>query len=203
MAHRKGKDTLSYLAPHERAEVLDQILSSHPHLRDEANSIASDLLNDTSVEAVSKEVTDLVLGIGLEVLGNRAGKKPWGYVEPGEAAWELLEESIEGIQNDMKRRMKAGMERSAEKLCQGIVVGLHNAMKTSCDGALGWAPDFPAETAAQSVSNLLELYPRNRRRTAAKRIIAGVEQQAEKWLDMLHRAVDRAMSSKRQTRKRK
>ncbi len=57
MVHRKGKDTLSYLDPHERAEVLGQILSHHPELRNEANSIARDLLDDTSVAGVSGHPT--------------------------------------------------------------------------------------------------------------------------------------------------
>ena len=203
MAQRKAKDMLSYLDPHELAKVLHQVLIRHPDLKDEANIIANDLLNDISVETVSEEVTDLVLGVGLEALGNRAGKRPWGYVEPGEAAWVVLEESIEGIQNDMKRRMKVGLELSAEKLCQGIVIGLYNAMEAKCDGALAWAPDFPAEAAAHSVSDLIELYPRNRRRAAAKRIIVGVEEQAEEWLELLHQTVERAISSKRPTGKTK
>jgi hypothetical protein len=201
MAHRKEKDILSYLDPQQLAEVLHQILIRHRDLREEANSIASDLLNDISVEAVSKEVTDMILGVGLEVLGKRAGKQPWGYVEPGEAAWEVLEESIEGIQKEMEKRMQAGLERSAEKLCQGIVIGLYNAKETKCDGTLAWAPDFPVEAASRSVSKLLELYPPNRRGTAAKRIIAGVDKQAEEWVDMLHRTVERAISSKRSTGK--
>ena len=162
IAHRKGKDIFSCLDLNELAEVLDQILIRHPDLRDEANNIASNLLSEISVEAVSEEVTDLILGVGLEVLGNRAGKQPWGYVEPGEAAWEVLDETIEGRQNDMKRRMQVGLEHSAGLLCQGIIIGLYNAMAARCDGALAWAPDFTAEAATQSVSDLIELYPRNR-----------------------------------------
>lgn len=203
MARRKGKDILSYLDPHELAKVLHQILIRHRELRDEANSIASDLLNEISVEAVSEEVTDLILGVGVEVLGNRAGKQPWGYVEPGEAAWEVLEESIEGIQQEMEKRMQAGLERSAEKLCQGIVIGLHNAMAANRDGALAWAPDFPVEAASRSVSNLLDLYPPNRKRTAAKRIIAGVDKHAKEWMGMLHQTAERAISAKRSTGKMK
>ena len=116
MAHRKEKDILSCLDPQQLAEVLHQILIRHRDLREEANSIASDLLNDISVEAVSKEVTDMILGVGLEVLGKRAGKQPWGYVEPGEAAWEVLEESIEGIQKEMEKRMQAARAFRREAL---------------------------------------------------------------------------------------
>jgi hypothetical protein len=122
-------------------------------------------------------------------------------VEPGDAAWQLLQEAIEDVQIDMERRMQAGLEPAAQMLCRGVVTGLYNVRNTKSDGALGWAPDFPAEAAAQTVSNLVELYPRNRRRAAARRIIAGVEKEAEEWLEMLYRAVEPAISSKRKTRK--
>jgi len=49
-------------------------------LRDEANILANDLLNGISVEAVSEEVCDMILGVGLEELGKRAGKQPWAML---------------------------------------------------------------------------------------------------------------------------
>jgi hypothetical protein len=201
MAHRKRKDILSHLDPHELAEVLDQLLIRHPELREEANNIASNLLSEISVEAVSEEITDLILSVGLDVLGNRAGKQPWGYVEPGQAAWEVLEEGIEGIQKEMEKRMQARQERSAEQLCQGIVIGLYDAMASKCDGALAWAADFPAEAAAQTLSNLIKRYPPNRRRAAARRIITGIGEQAQEWLEMLYRVAEKVMSSKKKVKK--
>jgi hypothetical protein len=201
MTNRKGKDAVSHLESHECAEVLRELLNRHPDLGDEANGIARELLDHPTVEAISEEVRNLVLSVGLEDLGRRAGKQSWGYVEPGDAAWQLLQEAIEDVQIDMERRMQAGLEPAAQMLCRGVVTGLYNVRNTKSDGALGWAPDFPAEAAAQTVSNLVELYPRNRRRAAAKRIIAGVEKEAEEWLEMLYRAVQPAMSPKRKTRK--
>ena len=68
MTQRKGKDRISYLEHHEHAEVLGQLLKRHPGLRREANVIAEDLLDDVSVEAVSKQVAKLVLDIDSEKL---------------------------------------------------------------------------------------------------------------------------------------
>ena len=120
MTRRKNKDLILYLEHHEHGKVLDQLLKGHPDLRGEANGIAESLLDHVSVEAVSKQVARLVLEIDREMFWGRSGRKPWGYVEPGEAAWELLERAIEGVQNDMKRRMRAGVEPAAEMLCQGL-----------------------------------------------------------------------------------
>ena len=190
MPRKKARDALDHLGPTECAQVLRELLSRHGDLRGEANKIAESLIDDVSVEAVAEDIVFLAGSIGMEEIGSRAGKHSWGYVEPGEAAWELLEESIEGTRADMKRRVEAGMKPAAEKICQGIVIGLHEVDGTNSDGALGWAPDFPAESAAWSLSILLELYPQGQRRAAGKRIIRGVERKVDSWVEMLERVVD-------------
>ena len=62
--------------------------------------------------------------IGFEEIGSRAGEHSLGYVEPSQAAWDLLEDSIEDIRAGMKRRFEAGMKPATEKICQGILLGL-------------------------------------------------------------------------------
>lgn len=58
----------------------------------------------------------------------------------------------------MKRRFDAGTEHAAEQICQGIIIGLYGVRDaTNSDGALGWAPDFPAEAAAFATSTLIEM----------------------------------------------
>ena len=201
MPRKRRKDTLDHLRPAESAQVLRELLKRHRHLRGEANEIAESLIDDVSIEAVAEDVAHLVASVGIEELGDRAGKQSWGYVEPGEAAWKLLEESIEDIRSDMKRRIQAGKRTAAEKICQGTVLGLHETNETNSDGALGWAPDFPAEAAAWTLSLLLEAYPQSQRRAAAKRIIGGVEEEADSWVEMLERAVNRSATKKQRKRR--
>lgn len=195
MPRRKATDTLAHLCTGERAQVLNELLQRHPALREEANTIAENLIADVSVEVVAEEVADLVTSIGIEELENRAGNQSWGYVEPSEAAWELLEESIEDVRADMKRRLEAGMKPAAESICQGIVLGLHRANGTNHDGALEWAPDFAAEAAAWSLSLLLESYPKRQRPAAGNRIVQAIEEHADDWVEMLVRVVDEAASA--------
>jgi mannose/cellobiose epimerase-like protein (N-acyl-D-glucosamine 2-epimerase family) len=201
MPRKKAKDTLDHLRPGECAQLLRELLRRHRDLRREAKEIAASLVEDVSVDAVAAEVTSLVGSIGLEELGGRAGKHSWGYVEPSEAAWELLEESIEDVRADVKRRFEIGMKPAAEKICQGIVLGLHVADGTNSDGALEWTPDLPAEAAAWSLSILLELYPSGQRRAAGERIIRGVEEHVEDWVEMLQRVVGEAATKKRRKRR--
>lgn len=194
-------DLVDYLVAHERGEVLNQLLKKYVDLRREADAIARDLLDDVSVDATSVEVTERVLGIGMEELGARTGSKPWGYVEVCDVVWELLEEAVEGVQNDMIRRMEAGMESAAEKLCQGIVLGLYEAEKEGSDDVIGHAPDFAMETAADTVSTLLKMFPPGSRRAAGRRFIQGVQQPCGDWLEMLQRVVKQFTPSGKGPRK--
>ena len=152
MTRRNTKDLVRYLEDRECGEVLTQLLERHLDLRDEANVIAESLLGDVSAEVSSREVARQVRDLGVDRLWGRTGRKPWGYVAPGEAAWELLEPVVESVQNDMKRRMRAGTETVAETLCQGIVLGLYDVEKSSGGEVVDCAPDFPLETAAYTVS---------------------------------------------------
>jgi len=101
----------------------------------------------------------------------------------------------------MKRRFEAGMKPAAEKICQGIVLGLHEVDGTNNDGALGWSLDFPAEAAAWSLSLLLELYPQSQRRATGNRIVRAIEEQADDWVEMLNRVVGEAAAAKRRGRR--
>jgi len=197
MPRRKTKETLDHLGAGECAKVLRELLKRHRELRGEANEIAESLVDDVSVEVVAGNVAYLVGSIGIEELGRRAGKQSWGYVEPSEAAWELLEETTEETRADMKRRFEAGAKLAAEKICQGIVLGLREADGSNSDGALGWAPDFPAEAAAWSLSLLLELYPQRLRQATGNRVIKAVEEQAGEWVEMLERVVRESAKKKK------
>ena len=201
MPRKKAKDALEHLGPTERAQVLRELLGRHKDLRGEANEIAESLIDDVSVEAVAEDVAHIVGSIGIEDLRGRGGKQSWGYVEPSQAAWDLLEESLEDIRSDMKRRADAGMKPAAEKVCQGIVIGLHEVNGTNSDGALGWAPDFPAEAAGWSLSLLLELYPNDQRKAVGNRVIQGVEEKANSWVEMLERVVSQ-LATKKQSKQR-
>ena len=87
------------------------------------------------------------------------------------------------------------MESVAVKICQGIVLGLYDVRTTDGDGALGWAPDFPMDAAASTVSMLVNLFPADERRAAGRRIITGLEQKVDDWAEMLERVVERTASS--------
>ncbi|MFC1463104.1 hypothetical protein ACFLQU_05815 [Verrucomicrobiota bacterium] len=186
---RRRNGLLESLSAGEAKEALRLLLERHPELRAEAKAVARDMIADVAAEDIAEDVKERVLCVDHEALNSRAGSHSWGYVEPSEAAWELLEEAIEDLVEDMKRRKEAGAERASQEICVGLVLGLYSLRQAKSDGALGWAPGFPAETAAQVVSGFVAIHPASRRTAAGKKILKELGAKTGAWMEILQRAV--------------
>ena len=183
-SRRSAGAILDRLAGEEANAVLRQLLETHSELRPEAERIARGLISSQSVEDIAAEVTEALMGADLDALNGRAGKHAWGYVEPGEAAMELLEEAIEDRVEDMNRHVEVDLVASAQAVCAGIVVGLYACRKTTSDGALGWAPDFPAEHAGFIVQQFLGLSRHKLTSADRDEFIESLVGGAPEWEDM-------------------
>ena len=168
--------------------VLRQLLEKHPELRPEAEHSATEYVSSSSTEEIAQDVYDRITGIGLDELSGRAGKRPWGYVEPGEAAIELIEESLQDFSDDIKRKADLGLVPAAQAVCVGIVQGLYQARDTKSDGALGWAPDFPAEHAGYIVEEFLGACSPAARKEVRQNLEVCLVKCAPEWAEGLMRA---------------
>lgn len=130
-----------------------RLLAGHPELLSEAEEISRSTLGDVSFESIASEVEDSIRQLSLDDLNGRAGRHSWGYTEPTEAAWELLEEAVEPFVEDMKRHLGLGLDEEAFEICKGIVLGLYQCRDARGDEFLGWAEDFPAEAAGNAIAD--------------------------------------------------
>ena len=148
----KRPSTVDRLDPDEARTVLRQLLSAHPDLVAEAEELATALLTDVSFESVANDVEQALRALDLDDLNGRAGRHRWGYTGPTEATWELLHEALEPFVREMMRLIDLGLDADALETCKGIVAGLYQLRDEKGDELLGWAPDFPAEAAAEAVA---------------------------------------------------
>ena len=195
-AKNVSQSVLDRLAPAELAEVLRTLLKKHSRLKAEAEAIAVEMVSFPSADDIALEVFDAVTSLDVEALHGRAGKHSWGYVEPSQAAWEILEESVEGYLADMKRRLDLGLGEAAVALCRGVVVGLHYVEEDGLDGLLGWAPDFPAEEACYAVSELIRTCPRKERGALHRSLTEALGDAVPSWRDWIESAAKDALRSK-------
>jgi len=142
---------LDRLKPGETVTVLRRLLKAHPDLASEAYGIARSLLRQLAYDDVAAQIEDEIRALDYEDLNARAGSHEWGYVEPSEAAWEILEETVEPVLDDMKRYIELGLEAEALEICKGTVLGLYRLSEREGGDVLGWAPDFPSEAAGNAL----------------------------------------------------
>lgn len=153
--HADDETVLAALLAEEKAHVLDELVAADPGLAAAATHVARTRLGEVVVDDVAEAVADALLALEQEDLAARAGPTRYGYVEPTEAAWQLLEEALEPWLQDIARRAALGLVDACVDIARGVVVGLRSV--DGCDNderLLSWAPDFPAE-AREAVCGVL------------------------------------------------
>ena len=142
---------LDRLDDRERSAVLSKVLHSHPELLAEADTLATDLLIGIDPHAVAENVIWALTHLDTNDLANRAGPHRGGYVEPNEAAWELVEEAFEPFLVDLKRLAELGHLDAATATARGALDGL-DRLGTPSDGTvLAWAGPDTLDHLAEAV----------------------------------------------------
>jgi hypothetical protein len=148
---KSGANALDQLESAEAAFVLRTLLERHNELRSEAETIARGMLAEVSPFSVADDVENAVLQFDSDDLNSRAGNHSWGYVEPSEAAQELLDEAVAPFVGDVKRYLEMKLEQPGRQFCHGILLGLYRVRDSGGNDILNWAPDFPGEAAVNAL----------------------------------------------------
>jgi len=149
---------LGALSADEKAIVLEHLLRARPDLRDPAEAFAISLMSDEDRSAVAGDVVDALQGHDIEELNGRAGRQPGrGYVDPGEAADEILDEALDPFLADLDRRAKLDLSPAAVELAVGILLGLYQCRDGGSETLLEYSPDYAAERASGVVSDCAKL----------------------------------------------
>jgi len=121
---------------------------------------------------LAADVLGALLALDLDDLD--AGPRAGGYVEPSEAAWNVIEKVVTPYLRDLGRRVKLGHDDEALEVCRGIVLGLYRAEHRGFE-LLQYAEDSPSELAGHAV----EIWRRKRRHCAFPRDF--VEKYTPNW----------------------
>lgn len=121
---------MSALSAGERAEILATLLKAHPELIAEAEEAARTMLAGEDHEQVAACIADELRGLRLQDLAERSGAQ-WGggYVDPHEAAWEMVAEVVQPYLDDLSRRAQVGAGPAALEIGMGLLVGLHSCRR--------------------------------------------------------------------------
>jgi hypothetical protein len=123
---KPGSSALESLSAVERAGILTALLQAHPELLAEAELLAAGFLSQEDRHAVAADVAYELRALHLSQLADRAGPQ-WegGYVDPNEAADEMLDEVVQPFLDDLERRARTGAVQAAREIGFGVLLGLY------------------------------------------------------------------------------
>lgn len=152
-ARRIAPTALALSTDAEKAAVLSELVKDDRELARRAEHAARSRLERVDADEVATTVSDALLALDQEELSAYAGRTRYGYVEPTEAAWWLLEQALEPWLEDITRRATLALSEAARRLGLGILQGLFRIRDRSGDDGLllSWAPDFPSEAAERVI----------------------------------------------------
>lgn len=136
----------------EAKRLLDALLEARPDLATEVAGLAHAQLGALTAEEVEEDVAFGLESLSVEDVWERSGTRPDGsYVDPIEAAWEVMEEVLAPFLADLARRLELGRRMEATMLCQGVLLGLYRVAQGEGEFLDGHGPDLLEETAAGAV----------------------------------------------------
>jgi hypothetical protein len=154
-APKKARDhraLVDALAGAEAKRLLAALLDAHPELLTEVAGLAEAELGAVTAEDVAEDVAFALEGLSVEDIWERAGTQPDGsYMEPTEAAWEVVGEAVTSFIADLTRRVGLGRRVEATALCQGMLLGLYRSSQEEGEFLDGHAPDTLEEAAVGAV----------------------------------------------------
>lgn len=149
---------LAALSAAEKAAVLEELLAVRQDLREQAEACAARLMKDARRAAIAHDVESALKWLDIDELNTRAGHRPgFGYVDPVEAAGEILDQALQPFLDDLQRRAGLGMGSAATEVAAGILLGLYDCQEGGSETLLEYVPDYAAERASVVVSDCVKL----------------------------------------------
>jgi hypothetical protein len=144
-----NRGALAALSAVEKSDLLDALLAANSTWQPIVEAAAADRLAQVDRDRVAAELRDVLCGLGHELIGVRAGYHPGhGYVEPTQAAVDILSDQLEPYLQDVARRDRLGLTDAAAELGAGVLLGLYGCRDCQAEETvLAWVEDFPDEHA--------------------------------------------------------
>ena len=175
-------DVLSCLSSDEAKRVLAMLLDEQPDLAPVAQRIATSVIGGISVDDVAADVGAALSLLDSSDLNRRTDLPAGRYSHPVDAAWELVEETIQPWLDEMIRNRRVGLVEAAETICRGVALALFRVDPDDHrNEVLAWVPDAPEEFARSTFERLLKATPENDRGDTYERLEAQLAGDGIDW----------------------
>jgi len=125
----------------DASQILKILYAEDSKIAARIEKIANEYLSGVDVEEIAENVYADLDDLQVEDLWDRSGPHHDGYSEPGEMAYEMVEEVLEPYLADMKKYQKLDKPKEAKLYCMGILKGIGRYEKESKSQFKEWAGD--------------------------------------------------------------
>ena len=168
---KNPREIIDQLSPTDALAILKTLAASDEELARRIAELALAHLKGVEPEEVAAVLHESLEALEVEEVWDRAGETRHGYVEPGEAADQMIEEVLEPFLEELKKYQKLGLSIEARRLCMGLLAGLYRFEHVSISEFKNWAPDSPIIFAEEVVETWKTGSPGRADRAAVKAFI--------------------------------
>nr|CTQ95795.1 hypothetical protein [Kibdelosporangium sp. MJ126-NF4] len=131
---------LAALRTYEQAQVLTNLLRTHPELAAEAEWHATTLLSAPSRDQVSNDLADTLTAYEFADMD----APEVGVCDPDDACAFLVDKAVEPYLSEIQRRASLGLTNAAHGIATGVLMSLYNLREYehSTEHVLGSAGDL-------------------------------------------------------------
>lgn len=143
MPRTRKPSLLKSLSGSEALTVLRELARRDRGTRERIEAVAEEVVRRVDADELADAVAaDLEL-LDVEEVWARAGSQPGGYVDPSDAAYEMVEEALEPFLDTLRRDRELGLTAEVEQRYRGLLQGIH-AFERDAEGPFkDWATDVP------------------------------------------------------------
>jgi hypothetical protein len=109
-------EIIDQLSHGQALAILKALAASDEQLANRIAEMGTAYLSQVDLEEVAAVLYDELDALEVEEVWDRAGKTRHGYVEPSEAAYQMVEEVIDPYLEQLKKYQKLGMSAEANTL---------------------------------------------------------------------------------------
>ncbi len=155
----KGKsEILESITGSDALSILNVLAQRDEQIKTVIEKTAVEILGTVDVDEIAAAVQMELELLQVEDVWDRAGATREGYVDPGDAAWEMFEEALRFFREEVEKYKKLSMLKEAALCCRGILKGIYEFDKDSATQYKEWAVDAPAEYFAYILDDWKKLY---------------------------------------------
>lgn len=140
---KDAHEIVDQLSPGDALAILKALAREDDQLAARIAEKATLYLSNVDPEEVAVILCDELDKLEVGEVWDRAGPKRHGYVNPGEAADEMVEEVVEPFLQELRKYQKLGMRAQANQMCMGLLLGLYRFERESKSEFKDWAGDAP------------------------------------------------------------